>query len=145
MIRRATVDDLPAITTVRVSVTENHLSVEDMAARGITPEMIAAKMQRGALAGWVSEADGDIVAFAMADRDKASLWALFTHPAHEAQGHGGALLAAAEQWLKSQGLQAATLDTARGSRAEAFYRRRGWREYQPADPNPLDVYLRKDL
>src|SRR5437773_9771324 len=44
MIRKARPEDLPAITQVRISVTENHLSVEQMAERGITPESVIAEM-----------------------------------------------------------------------------------------------------
>jgi hypothetical protein len=44
MIRRGAVIDLPQITKVRTSVRENHMSVEDLDARGITHETIASRM-----------------------------------------------------------------------------------------------------
>ncbi len=47
MIRTARPDDLPAITQLRTSVTENHLSVEQMAERGITPQSVIAEITAG--------------------------------------------------------------------------------------------------
>lgn len=55
MIRRARIEDLPAITQVRTSVRKNHLSVEQMAARGITEATVAAAMVSGELVAWVNE------------------------------------------------------------------------------------------
>jgi len=40
------------------SVCENHLSVEQMATRAITPAGIIADMEAGHLCTWVAEADG---------------------------------------------------------------------------------------
>ena len=93
MIRTARPEDMPAITDVRTSVAENHLSVEQMAARGITPEKVIAEITAGDLGAWVAEEDGEVVAFSMADRRDASIFALFTAPGSEGRGHGSALLA----------------------------------------------------
>jgi len=53
VIRIATAEDLPQITHVRTSVLENHMSVEDLAQRGITPQTIIEQMNKGVLRGWV--------------------------------------------------------------------------------------------
>ena len=58
MIREAQPEDLPAMTHVRTSVRENHLSVEGMAALGITPETTTAGMIAGHYGSWVAEHDG---------------------------------------------------------------------------------------
>lgn len=144
-IRLASAADLPAITRVRTAVRENHLSVEAMAARGITHETISADMALGHLGAWVAEDGGEIVAFAMANYTSAKLWALFTDPQNEGRGYGSALLRAAEEWLRGKGCAVAELDTARGSRAEGFYRRRGWSDASHPDGDPDDVYLQKAL
>ena len=44
------------ITRLRTSVKENHLSVEEMAERGITPAGILADLRTGDLGGWVEVA-----------------------------------------------------------------------------------------
>ena len=88
MIRPASADDLPAITHVRISVIENHMSVAQMAERGITPDRVLADMAAGDLGAWVAEEDGEIVAFAMADRRDASIFALFTLPGKKAAASG---------------------------------------------------------
>lgn len=143
MIRVARPEDLPAMTAIRISVTENHMSIAQMAERGITAETTLAEMAAGDLGAWVAE-DGDvIVAFAMADRRDASLFALFTKPGCEGRGHGSALLAAAETWLANLGHVEAWLTTATDSRAARFYALKGWRATDEGDPG--DTLLRKSL
>ncbi len=142
VLRRATVADLPEITRIRTSVRENHLSVEDMAARGITHETTAARMLSGELGSWVATIGNQIAAFAFADKTNGNLWALFTHPAHEGKGCGTILLAACETWLKDQGVETAVLDTAKDSKAVAFYGARGW-TIDGSDEH--DVFMRKVL
>lgn len=143
MIRVARAEDLPAMTEIRISVSENHMSVEQMAERGITPEGTRAEMAAGDLGAWVAEEQDGIVAFAMADRRDASLFALFTKPGCEGKGHGSALLAAAEAWLVEMGHREAWLTTATDSRAAAFYAVKGWRATDEGDPG--DTFFRKSL
>jgi GNAT superfamily N-acetyltransferase len=145
VIREATLADVPAIFHVRTSVRENHLSVEQMAARGITHESVGSDMAAGHLGAWIAEIIGQIVAFGIADRRDGKVWALFTLPEFEGRGLGTALLVTCEDWLREQGLPRATLDTARDSSAHGFYLRRGYHEYQVRQGDPLDVYLCKAL
>lgn len=126
MIRDGKASDMDDIVHVRTSVIENHLSVEQMASIGITPAKIIAEMEAGDLGCWVAEEGGRVVAFAMADRRDASIFALFVLPGHEGRGHGTALLQACEDWLSIQGHREATLSTGRGTRAHDLYQRRGW-------------------
>jgi GNAT superfamily N-acetyltransferase len=128
VIRPGTADDLPQITIVRTSVRENHLSVEQMAAAGITPQSIAEQMRSGELKCWVAEQDDVIVGFSMADRDTANIFALFILPAFEGRGLGSMLLAACENWLRELGHTHAILNTEPGTRAIEFYRRKEWIE-----------------
>jgi GNAT superfamily N-acetyltransferase len=145
MIRRASVEDLAAIAAVRTSVKENHLSVAEMVARGITSERIIGEMNSGKLGGWVAESEGEIVAFVMADRDDAQIFALFTLAGFERRGYGARLLDQALAWLKSHGHTEAWLSTGRDTRAQSFYQRRGW-YLSSDDPNDAsDILLTKPL
>lgn len=138
--------DMEDIFHVRTHVIENHLSVAQMAEIGITPQSIVATMSEGDLGCWVAEEQGRVVAFAMADKRKASIFALFVLPDHEARGLGTALLAACESWLKQQGHTQASLDTGRGTRAFDFYLRRGWKcTTEKAGYFAEDEVLRKSL
>ena len=128
MIRQGQIADLPAITRIRTSVTENHLSIEQMAEIGITHDSVAAEMAEGSLACWVALEEGEVVGFSLADRRDGSVFGLFMDAAHEGKGHGSALLAACEAWLRQQGHAKARLTTGRDTRALGFYLRRGWQE-----------------
>ena len=123
--REATAADMPAISDVRQSVIENPLSIEQLAARGITNESVAASFLKD-VKGWVAEGDGKIVGFSMADRDSRSLFALFVRPDYERRGAGGRLYDLAVQWLWDNGALNAWLTTSTGTKAAAFYERRGW-------------------
>lgn len=127
MIRDGRPADIDAIVHVRTHVIENHLSAEQLAEIGITPQSVLADMAAGHLGCWVGEADGAVVAFAMADRRDANIFALFVLPEHEGKGLGAALLVQCESWLKRHGHTIARLDTGRDTKAYAFYLRRGWR------------------
>lgn len=146
MIRAGVVADLPEITRIRTAVTENHLSVEQMAGLGITHDTIGADMRTGDLGCWVALEGGAIAGFAMADRRDASIFALFMDAAHEGKGHGTTLLATCEAWLRQQGHAEARLTTERDSRAFRFYLRRGWRDTgETAGHLAEDALLRKIL
>lgn len=146
MIRAGEIADLPEITRIRTSVTENHLSVEQMAELGITHDTIGAEMRAGDLGCWVALEGGAIAGFSMADRRDASIFALFMDSAHEGKGHGTVLLAACEAWLRQHGHAEARLTTERDSRAFRFYLRRGWRDTgETAGHVAEDAVLRKAL
>jgi GNAT superfamily N-acetyltransferase len=142
ILRQATVADLPEITRIRTSVRENHLSIEQLAERGITHESTAARMNSGELGSWVATLNGQIAAFAFADKTNGNLWALFTDPEYEGKGCGSALLDSCEKWLNDQGVEFAILDTAHDSKAAVFYAKRGWVEYKRDED---EVFMRKIL
>jgi GNAT superfamily N-acetyltransferase len=143
MIRPVQAADMREITLVRTSVKENHLSVEQMAERGITPAGIIADIESGNLGGWVAVEDNEIAGFSMADRRDGQIFALFTRPGCEGRGVGTRLLEAATQWLAGQGIAEAWLTTDAVSTAARFYANRGWRRGEMKDHE--DVYFRLSL
>lgn len=120
--RQATSADIPAMSAIRLAVTENVLSDPGR----ITTQMYQDYLEKDGR-GWVAEADGVIVAFAYAERDKASIWALFVRPGHEGQGLGSRLLKLAVDWLFGLGHRSVTLGTTPDTRADRFYAAQGWR------------------
>jgi GNAT superfamily N-acetyltransferase len=133
------------ILLVRTSVIENHMSAERMAAHGITRQSVLEELAAGELGGFVAEEGGEVVAFAMARRSDGSIFALFTLPGREGRGYGSALLDRCLDWLRQCGHREAWLSTGRGTRAEAFYRKRGWREEGQSAEFPEDAIFRLSL
>ncbi len=121
-IRVAVESDIPEMHRIRLSVRENRLS---------DPQLIRPDDYRRMLAelgrGWVAELDRELAGFAVADRTRANIWALFVDPAHERRGVGRALHSAMLDWLFSCGVEKAWLSTEPGTRAERFYQACGWR------------------
>lgn len=124
-IRPATPQDVAALLQVRTAVKENHLSLAQLAERGITEATLHEALSGPVLCAWVAEDGSSVVGFAMIDLDAASLFALFVLPTHEGRGIGSALLAYAEQALFAHHPQI-WLETARDSRAARLYQARGW-------------------
>jgi GNAT superfamily N-acetyltransferase len=125
--REATLGDWAPITDVRMSVHENVLRDPSKVTHA---DYVAYVTEIGK--GWVAERDGTIVGFAFANRS-GLIWALFLRPGNEGRGIGKALLQLCVDWLRTIGVREAFLDTGAGTRAEEFYRRRGWREVERDD------------
>lgn len=120
---------MPALFDIRTSVRENHLSMEDLASRGVTPASVRAMIDHGEGA-WIAEIDDVAAAFAMATRGDRNVFAMFVRPGYEGRGLGRALMAEAEAWLFAHGDDDIWLTTDRDPaiRAHGFYRRLGWRD-----------------
>ena len=132
-LRVATPADIPALFDVRTSVRENHLDLEQLAERGVTPDAIA-KMLDGDARTWVVEESGRIVAFSMGDARTGTVFALFVRPEAEGRGYGRALLDTTEAWLFEAGWETIWLQTGEdpANRAHALYRQAGWELAGPA-------------
>jgi GNAT superfamily N-acetyltransferase len=113
-LRQTENDDIAEIFRVRYAVRENTLP----------PGVISDEDVRRAIEdtgrGWVVEAEGQVVAFAIGNAVDGNIWALFVHP------DGRRLHAEMTQWLWSQSLQTLWLTTGPGTRARGFYERLGW-------------------
>ena len=120
--REATISDIPGIQIVRNSVKENQLSNPALVTDKDCEEFIT---DRGN--GWVCEAEHKVVGFAIADLKEKNIWALFVHPAYEGQGVGTTLHQLMLDWYFRQTQQTVWLGTAPNTRAEAFYKRAGWK------------------
>lgn len=119
--REATQADIPAMSAIRLSVTENRLS--DPAR--VTLQMYEDYLERLGKS-WVCEVDGVIAGFASADKVDGSIWALFVSPEHEGEGIGKRLLALMADYLFTQGHDKIDLSTSADTRADTFYASQGW-------------------
>lgn len=118
-IRPARLADIPRLMEIRAAVRENRLvSVT------IGPDAYRAYIDDARC--WVAPAQAVVAGFAALDAERASLWALFVHPASEGRGLGRALLDRLLAEARARGLAALSLETEAGTRAEAFYRSHGF-------------------
>lgn len=123
LFREAVPADIPQIQIVRNAVKENTLSDPALVSDNDCLEYIT---QRGK--GWVCEIENRIVGFSIVDLKENNVWALFLHPDAEGIGIGRKLQELMLNWYFAQTQQTLWLGTAPGTRAEAFYRKSGWRE-----------------
>ncbi len=107
---------------IRMAVRENRLA-DPLAVK--PDDYVAMLATRGC--GWVARHEGDLAGFAIADRSRANIWALFVDPDREGAGHGRALHRRMMDWLFTQDVEMAWLTTDPGTRAERLYRAAGWR------------------
>ena len=94
--------------------------------------------------GWVVEAEGNIVAFAIGDATNGSIWALFVEPGHEGKGYGRQLHDIMVAWLWEQGHDRLWLSTDPGTRAERFYSAAGWERVGEADRGEVRFELARE-
>lgn len=126
LIRTATQDDVDTLFAIRTSVVQNHLSVEQMADLGITPQVLADSI-RAAPCVWIAEVDGQPAGFSMVDLAGGEVFAMFVLPTHENLGLGRQLLAEAEAALFEHHERLFLITDGRdGIRANGFYQRLGW-------------------
>ena len=134
--RRATLEDIPSMSEIRLAVKENVLSNP---AR-VTHQMYVDYLELSGR-GWVCESNGAIIGFSYAATEDSSIWALFVRPECEGVGAGKALLALAADWLFSLGNETVTLGTAANTRADRFYLRQGWSRGEMKDAVEVYYYL----
>jgi len=138
VLRKAKLSDVPAMNHLRLQVRENILS---------DPSLVTEKMTGDAITrdgrGWVFDEEGKILGFSIALDANPSIWALFVHPEQEAHGIGSLLHDAAVGWLWSRGATQIWLSTDPGTRAEKFYRDRGWRQTSQLDNGEIKLQLER--
>ena len=114
---------------LRGQTRENAISVEELAARGITDATWRADVVSGRLSGYVACVGERIVGYCFADRDTGEIVVLVVSPDHEGRGMGRALLVRVVDHLRALGFNRLFLETSADpvSRAHGFYRHMGWR------------------
>jgi GNAT superfamily N-acetyltransferase len=119
--RRANSRDIPAMSKIRLTVSENIIS---------DPGRITEKMYEDYLEllgrGWVAEVDGVVAGFCYANNTNSSIWALFIAQEYEGRGLAKQLLNMALTWLYEQGHDVVRLSTGAETRADRFYASQGW-------------------
>jgi GNAT superfamily N-acetyltransferase len=121
--REALITDIPRIQVVRNAVKENTLSDPALVPDKDVEDFM---IRRGK--GWVCEMNDRIVGFAIADLQDNNIWALFIQPGYEGKGIGKKLHDDMLDWYFDQNKESVWLGTSPGTRAEAFYRKAGWKE-----------------
>ncbi|MBH3426385.1 GNAT family N-acetyltransferase [Pseudomonas alkylphenolica] len=126
ILRLASPSDIELLFDIRTSVTQNHLSREQMHELGITADALSDAMRKAPCV-WIAEWQQQAVGFVMVDHDEAELFALFVRPQHEGKGIGQILLQQAEAALfqRHEVIHLIT-DGDEAIRANGFYRRCGW-------------------
>lgn len=136
--REAGIEDIPALSEVRMSVRENILSDP----RKVTPEMYAGYLSVSGK-GWLCEVDGEVVGFSVACLEGASIWALFVKPGYEGRGIGTKLLKLATDWLFGMGATRITLSTQACTRADRVYESQGWKRGEIKPDGEVGFHLDK--
>ena len=137
LFRQATIDDILAMSHIRMAVTENVLRDPSR----VTPQMYEDFLDKSGR-GWVAEKQGEVVAFCYADKANASIWALFVRPGEEGQGLARTLLQLAVDWLFELGHDCIHLSTTPNTRADRFYAAQGWLR-TPGDASEVHFTLSK--
>jgi GNAT superfamily N-acetyltransferase len=122
-VREARSGDIGRIQVIRNSVKENTLSDPSLVPDSDVQDYI---YRRGK--GWVYEENKTIMGFAIVSVLDKNVWALFVDPQHEKRGIGRQLHDQMLDWYFQQMEETIWLGTARGTRAESFYRKAGWIE-----------------
>jgi len=120
ILRQAIRQYIPAMHRVRLAVRENRLTSSVITEADYVPAI------ENTGRGWVIEAGGKVVGFAVGNAQTGNIWALFVDPDHEGRGYGRRLHDAMVKWLFSCKLKCLFLGTGPDTRARRFYETAGW-------------------
>ena len=93
--------------------------------------------------GWVYEIDSQVKGFAIVDLKNCDVWALFVDPLCEGRGIGSSLHDRMMTWYFGQTDTALHVGTGAGTKAEQFYRKRGWEEVGKESNGDLTFIIRQ--
>ncbi|ENI8089352.1 GNAT family N-acetyltransferase [Salmonella enterica] len=141
-IRQALITDVDSIFEIRTSVTENHLSREEMRQMGITERSVADMIQKSTCA-WGAIDGVKAVGFTMVLHDKGCLFAAFVLPEYENRGIGRELLMRAEEELFKHH-EVIWLETEKNSRAAKIYKHLGWDDKTDIDEGHIRLEKKKN-
>ena len=140
MITEATPNDVAAMQAVRLAVRENILSDPSK----VTDEDVLAYITRRGK-GWIYKTGSELVGFAIADLVDHNIWALFLLPSFEGKGIGRQLLETMLRWYFEQTDHPVWLSTERGTRAEKFYSKAGWKNMGAYGPIEIKFEMTKEI
>lgn len=120
--REATLEDIPQLSVIRLSVKENVLNNPALVTEQDYVEYLSVRGK-----GWVCEIGDRIVGFSIGDLEDNNVWALFIEPGYEGRGIGKQLMGLLLNWYFTNKNEPIWLSTAPASRAEKFYRLFGWK------------------
>lgn len=121
--REATVKDIDNYMIVRLAVKENMLINHALVSR---EDNVAYLTKYGK--GWVCEIANRIVGFSIVGLTQRNVWALFVLPEFEGMGIGRKLHDTMMNWYFNQTNEKIWLATEQRTKAETFYKNRGWTE-----------------
>lgn len=125
-VRQAEKSDLPRVWEIRHGTAENRLSDPSK----VTGQEITWYLEQAIFL--VSEDRDTLKGFTCVNPLNGYVWALFVIDGAQGRGHGTALLDAALARLRAAGHRQAFLSTGKGTKAEGFYRSRGWLPMGPS-------------
>ncbi|MEM7386315.1 MAG: GNAT family N-acetyltransferase [Verrucomicrobiota bacterium] len=139
--RPITPDDFRSTFEVRVKTWHNRHGAEELALMGVNEESIRQRLAT-THAGWLAEEEGQVVGFAMGDKETGEMWVIAVLSEFENRGIGKELLRLVEGWLVSEGCETLwlTTDPDENYRAVGFYRHLGWRDWKMENG---DRFMRK--
>lgn len=121
--REATIKDIPQLHQIRMSVKENVLNNPSLVKKEDYINFLTTNGK-----GWLCEMENTIVGFAIIDTVENNIWALFVNPDLEGKGIGKQLQQIMLNWFFALHKNTLWLSTAKGTRAETFYKFTGWKE-----------------
>ncbi len=121
--REATVEDIDNYMIVRLAVKENILNNPALVPREDNVDYLTKYGK-----GWVCEIDNKIVGFSVVGLIQRNVWALFVLPEFEGKGIGRKLHDIMIDWYFTQTNETIWLGTEQKTKAETFYKKRGWSE-----------------
>jgi GNAT superfamily N-acetyltransferase len=133
--------DAARCVEIRGRTRENAVSVQQLAAYGITVDSWRDDIQSGALPGYVCRIDQEIVGYCFATRKTGEIAVLALLPGHEGKGIGRELLGQMVQDLQALGFKRAFLGCSPdpASRSYGFYRHLGWKSTGTYDAHGDEV------
>ncbi len=139
--RPATPEDAPECLVLRGQTRENAISVERLAAIGITAQSWGDDIRNADLPGVVALLHGRIVGYCFGDTRNGEVVVLAMLPEVESQGVGKRLLADVVSLLHAKGFNRLFLGCSADPavRSHGFYRHLGWRSTGQFDDRGDDI------
>jgi peptidoglycan/xylan/chitin deacetylase (PgdA/CDA1 family)/ribosomal protein S18 acetylase RimI-like enzyme len=123
--------DSAGLFEVRLATWRNDKGRQELADAGITPESVIG-MLKTSHQGWLCEADGHVVGFAIGNMETGEVWVVAVLKQFQGKGIGKRLMELVEKSLFQQGWSEIWLTTTpdENPRTLGFYRQLGWSNWK---------------